>query len=124
MLDLSEVEITTMRGKGPGGQHRNKTDSCVRVVHRPTGIEVVIDGRKQHQNRAQALRELERRLAERKAGQRAAVKKARRDHAIRDGNTPIIRTYDYKDGMVRDHRTKKRAPLKEVLGKGRIELLR
>lgn len=124
MLDLSEVEITTMRGKGPGGQHRNKTDSCVRVVHRPTGIEVVIDGRKQHQNRAQALRELERRLAERKAGQRAAVKKARRDHAIQDGNTPIIRTYDYKDGMVRDHRTKKRAPLKEVLGKGRIELLR
>jgi peptide chain release factor 1 len=124
MLDLSEVEITTMRGKGPGGQHRNKTDSCVRVVHRPTGIEVVIDGRKQHQNRVQALRELERRLAERKAGQLAAVKKARRDHAIQDGNTPIIRTYDYKDGMVRDHRTKKKAPLKEVLGKGRIELLR
>lgn len=124
MLDLSEVEITTMRGKGPGGQHRNKTDSCVRAVHVPTGIEVVIDGRKQHQNRVQALRELERRLDELRAAKKSAAKKARRDHVIQDGNTPIIRTYDYKDGLVRDHRTKKRAPLKEVLGKGRIELLR
>lgn len=124
MLDLSEVEITTMRGKGPGGQHRNKTDSCVRAVHVPTGIEVVIDGRNQHQNRAAALRELERRLAERRSAKKAAAKKARRDHAIQDGNTPIIRTYDYKDGVVRDHRTKKKASLKEVLGKGRIELLR
>jgi len=51
----------------------------------------------------------------------AKVKKARRDHAIH--NTPTIRTYDDKKGIVIDHRTGKRASLKQVLGKGRLDLL-
>jgi peptide chain release factor 1 len=54
-LDDRDLEITTRRGSGPGGQHKNKTDSCVDIKHKPTGITVTVDGRKQHQNKALAL---------------------------------------------------------------------
>lgn len=61
-----EVRIDTFRGTGPGGQHRNKTDSCVRMVHLSTGITVVAtESRSQHQNRAVAWQRLVTALAER-----------------------------------------------------------
>ncbi|MBK6685832.1 MAG: peptide chain release factor H [Deltaproteobacteria bacterium] len=64
-LDPKDVEITTMRSGGPGGQHVNTTCSAVRAVHRPTGITVRVEGeRSQHQNRARALEWLSRGLAE------------------------------------------------------------
>jgi len=53
-LDEKDLVITTRRGSGPGGQHRNKTDSCVDMKHIPTGIMVTVDGRCQHQNKALA----------------------------------------------------------------------
>jgi peptide chain release factor 1 len=53
-LDEKEIEITTKRGSGPGGQHKNKTDSCVVVKHIPTGITAMVDGRDQHKNKALA----------------------------------------------------------------------
>ncbi len=53
-LDDKDLEITTRRGSGPGGQHRNKTDSCVDIKHKPTGITVTVDGRDQHKNKALA----------------------------------------------------------------------
>jgi peptide chain release factor 1 len=66
------VRVDTFRGTGPGGQHRNTTDSSVRAVHLPTGITVTVTrGRSQHQNRAWALAELTRRL--RQAGQETAA---------------------------------------------------
>ena len=61
---LAECEVTTFRASGPGGQHRNRRESAVRLRHLPTGIVVVAtERRSQHQNRAVALERLERKLA-------------------------------------------------------------
>jgi len=61
-LDDKDLEITTRRGSGPGGQHRNKTDSCVDIKHKPTGISVTVDGRDQHKNKTLAKRILSAKL--------------------------------------------------------------
>jgi peptide chain release factor 1 len=119
-LNKKDIKIETMRGKGPGGQHKNKTDSCVRVTHIPTGISVTIDGRSQHKNKALALRELERRLKESEQDEIAKKKKARRDKKIKEHKH--IRTYDYTSNRVTDHRTKVKADLKKVLNGG-LDLL-
>lgn len=110
-----------MRGTGPGGQHRNKTESCVRATHIPTGISVVVDERSQHTSKRKALKELERRLIEQGREKKAAARKARRDERIHDKS--YIRTYDFKSGLVRDHRSGKTASVKDVLIKGRLDLL-
>jgi peptide chain release factor 1 len=123
MISKSDLTIRYTRGRGPGGQNKNKVHSCVVIVHTPTGITVRIDGRDRVHNEREALREIESRVEQRKLDVRAGAKKANRDRKIADGGTPIIRTYDYKAGQVRDHRTKKTAPIKEVLEKGRIDLL-
>ena len=117
-----ELKIERIRGSGPGGQHRNKVASCVRITHLPTGIQVSIDGRNQHKNLRDAKKELEARLKAASADAKASARKARRDEAIKD--TTVIRTYKFKEGIVKDHRSGKTASLKEVLGRGRIELLR
>ncbi|MHB1734854.1 MAG: peptide chain release factor-like protein [Ferrimicrobium acidiphilum] len=87
-VDTSEIRIKTKRGSGPGGQHRNVTDSAVEVLHRPTGIVVQIDsGRSQHQNKDRAIGVLTERLTrlerqqakrERNAGRRKQVVNAER----------------------------------------------
>jgi peptide chain release factor 1 len=118
----SDCKVETMRGTGPGGQHRNKTDSACRVTHIPTGVTAYCDERSQATSKRKAFKELRDRLKSMKEGQVAAEKKKRRDHAIH--NTKTIRTYDFKSGVVKDHRSKKTASVKDILGKGRIELLR
>jgi len=110
-----------MRGQGPGGQHRNKTDSACRITHIPTGISAYCDERSQQSSKRKAMKELEKRLSNRKHEAQAEEKKANRDYAIH--NTKTIRTYDFKSQTVTDHRTKKTARLKEVLFKGKIDLL-
>lgn len=61
---LAECDVHTHRASGPGGQHRNKTDSAVRLVHRPTGVTVTAtERRSQHENRARALRRLRKAIA-------------------------------------------------------------
>jgi protein subunit release factor A len=82
---------------------------------------VTIDGRNQHQNLRRAKKELAVRIAEKAQKAQATHKKARRDAAIKDET--VIRTYRYKEGVVKDHRSGKTASLKEVM-QGRIELLR
>jgi peptide chain release factor 1 len=122
MIHKSELKIERIRGKGPGGQNKNKVSSCIRITHKPTGIQVTQDGRDQHKNLALAIKELERRLKELKEDKKAAARKERRDAAIHDET--IIRTYDFKKRRVKDHRTKKSADLDSVLYKGRIDLIR
>lgn len=120
-INKKDIKIETMRGQGSGGQHKNKTDSCVRVTHIPTGIQVTIDGRKQGQNKKEALKILEERIEAQKEKQKAVLKKAKRDKAIKDPR--YIRTYDFKRQKVTDHRTGKTADLKKVLKEGMFELL-
>lgn len=120
MID-ADLKFEYIRGQGPGGQHRNRRNSCVRVTHIPTGISVIEDGRDQHRNKKVALRKLEKRLAAEKEKTRAKAKKARRDEKIH--NSSIIRTYDYSRGIVTDHRTGKTGTIKNIIIKGRIDLL-
>lgn len=121
-MNPKDVKIRYTKGKGPGGQHKNKTESCVIALHVPTGIEVRVDGRCQHRNRRNALRLLDSRVRESHNRRNAARKKSIRDKAIH--NRTRVRTYDYSTGQVIDHRTGKRASLKDILMKGQLEKLR
>ena len=110
------------RGTGPGGQHKNKTSSCVTAKHKPTGIEVRIDGRNQHQNKRASLKQLDIEVTKYYDTLKAAKVKAKRDHAIH--NETRIRTYDFSRGIVTDHRTGKKASIKDILGKGLLDKLK
>ncbi|MFT4195890.1 peptide chain release factor 1 [Ottowia sp.] len=105
-LNPAELRIDTFRASGAGGQHINKTDSAVRVVHLPTGIVAECqDGRSQHANKAQALRVLQARLQEKERGERAAKEAATRKGLIGSGDrSDRIRTYNFPQGRVTDHR--------------------
>jgi len=116
-----DLKIEYARGTGPGGQNRNKLETACKITHLPTGITAYADERQRRTSYKKAMKVIEERLRNLVEEQRAEEKKARRDHAIH--NTKRVRTYDFKSGVVTDHRTGKKASLKEVLGKGRIDLL-
>ncbi len=105
-LNPAELRIDTFRASGAGGQHINKTDSAVRVVHLPTGIVAECqDGRSQHANKAQALRVLQARLQEKERSERAAREAALRKGLVGSGDrSDRIRTYNFPQGRVTDHR--------------------
>lgn len=105
-IDMNDLEIETMRSSGAGGQHINKTDSAVRIVHKPTGIVVKCqDGRSQHENRATALMTIRSRVYE--EHQRALEEEAgaqRRSKIGTGDRSEKIRTYNYPQNRVSDHR--------------------
>ena len=105
-IDMNDLEIDTMRASGAGGQHVNKTDSAVRIVHKPTGIVVKCqDGRSQHENRATALATIAARVKE--EHQRAIDEKAGAERRTKIGTgdrAEKIRTYNYPQNRVTDHR--------------------
>jgi peptide chain release factor 1 len=105
-LDPAQLRIDTFRASGAGGQHINKTDSAVRVVHLPTGLVAECqDGRSQHANKAQALRVLQARLQEKARSERAAKEAATRKGLVGSGDrSDRIRTYNFPQGRVTDHR--------------------
>jgi protein subunit release factor A len=121
-IEKKDLKIEYSRGRGHGGQRRDKVFTCVKMTHLPTGIVVTHDGRNREHNRQMALRELKNRIKEQEKKKRAKKKKKHRDFKIH--NTPIIRTYDFKKQIVKDHRSGKTAPLKAVLEKGNLDLLR
>ena len=118
-----EIRIETTRGSGPGGQHRNTTDSTVVITHTSTGIKVVRNGRCQHKNKEEGLIEIKKRVNEfYRTGHDNANSEERRDQIGDGGRSDKRRTYRVKDALVIDHVTNKTASLKDIL-RGKIELL-
>ena len=105
-LNPADLRIDTFRASGAGGQHINKTDSAVRVVHLPTGIVAECqDGRSQHANKAKALQVLQARIQEKDRSERAAKEAALRKGLIGSGDrSDRIRTYNFPQGRLTDHR--------------------
>jgi peptide chain release factor 1 len=105
-INPSDLRIDTFRASGAGGQHINKTDSAVRIVHIPTGVVVECqDGRSQHQNKARAMEVLASRLLERERDAAHAKEAGLRKSLVGSGDrSERIRTYNFPQGRMTDHR--------------------
>lgn len=122
-ITKKDLRIEYTRGTGPGGQRKNKVETACRITHIPTGTTAYADERSQKHSYRLAMNELTKRLRDAIEAEKASVKKERRDHKVKNPER-AIRTYDYKAGLVYDHRTGKNATIKDILKKGKLELLR
>jgi peptide chain release factor 1 len=106
VLNPAEMRIDTFRASGAGGQHVNKTDSAIRITHLPTGIVVECqDDRSQHKNKARALSVLAARIKDQQLRAQQAKEAATRKSLIGSGDrSERIRTYNFPQGRVTDHR--------------------
>lgn len=104
-FSMNDVRVDTMRASGAGGQHVNKTDSAVRMTHIPTGVVVVCDAKSQHMNRANAERLLKMKLYDIEK-QRIDAERAdeRKDQVGSGDRSGRIRSYNYPENRVTDHR--------------------
>ncbi|GIR02631.1 peptide chain release factor 1 [Bacteroidota bacterium] len=107
-IDMSEIRVDTFRASGAGGQHVNKTDSAVRLTHIPTGIVVECqDDRSQHKNKAKALGLLSSKIYDIEKQKQEMEKASERKSLVGTGDrSEKIRTYNFPQGRITDHRIK------------------
>lgn len=105
-INPSDLKVDTFRASGAGGQHVNKTDSAIRITHIPTGVVVECqDQRSQHKNRAQAMSMLKARLLQAEIDKQQQEQSSQRKSLVGSGDrSERIRTYNYPQGRVTDHR--------------------
>lgn len=123
VLENKDIKKIYTRGSGPGGQHRNKVETCVMLTHIPTNISARIDGRRRSQNEKEALKILQQRVCEYyNSISDSNVVETRRNQIGTGSRGDKTRTYNTKNNKVVDHNTGKKCSLKKFM-KGKIELL-
>ena len=124
-INPADLRIDTYRASGAGGQHVNKTDSAVRITHIPTGtVSECQDGRSQHKNKAQALSILHSKLLMQEQEQQKKNTAEERKNIVGSGDrSERIRTYNYPQGRITDHRINLTLYKLEQILEGNIETL-
>jgi peptide chain release factor 1 len=122
-VDANDLQIDVYRSSGPGGQSVNTTDSAVRITHKPTGVVVAMqDEKSQLQNREKAMRVLRARLYEQKLAEQQAAEAAERRAQVGTGErAEKIRTYNFPQGRVTDHRVKHTAHNLDAILAGELD---
>lgn len=119
-MNDKDLNIVYTRGSGPGGQHKNKVETCVVVTHMPTGLSIRCqDTRSKIQNLKLAKVRLSEKIVKFEQDKIQVKKKERRDELVK--NSKVIRTYNFNRNEVYDHRTKTRYDLKKFM-RGEIDM--